>query len=92
MKGKHMKKFVAIVASCVLLASYSALAEPSAADQKWLTAVQKMAENGQTKISTPSPERLKLVKDWATQQGYQAEVTKTDTGFSVELQKHLAKN
>jgi len=86
-----MKKFVAIMAGCLMLAGSSAMAEPSATDQKWLTAVQKMVEDGQTRVSTPSEKRVKLLKEWAAKQGLPVEVTKTDAGFSIELQKKVAK-
>ena len=87
-----MKKYVVIVGGCLLLLGNSAMAEPSAPDLKWLTAVQKMVEDGQTKIATPSEERVKLIKEWAAKQGFSLEVTKTDTGFSIELHKKVAKN
>jgi rRNA maturation endonuclease Nob1 len=87
-----MKKFVAIMAGCLLLGGFSAMAEPGATDQKWLTAVQKMVEDGQTRVSTPSEERVKLLKEWAAKQGLSVEVTKTDAGFSIKLQKKVAKN
>jgi rRNA maturation endonuclease Nob1 len=87
-----MKKFVAIMAGCLMLGGFSAMAEPSATDQKWLTAVQKMVEDGQTRVSTPSEERVKLLKEWAAKQGLAVQVTKTDAGFSIELQKKVAKN
>ena len=87
-----MKKSVAMIASCLSLVGSSVLAEPSVADQKWLTVAQKMVEDGQSKVSTPSEERVKLLKEWAEKQGHSLQVTKTETGFSIELHKKLAKN
>jgi hypothetical protein len=69
-----------------------ALAEPSAADQKWLAAVQKMVEKGQTKVSTPSQERVKLLQTWANQHGLSVVVTQADSNYKLEVTKTIAKN
>jgi len=87
-----MRKLVVITAMGLLVACYCSLAESSPADQKWLTIVQKMVEEGQTKVSTPSEERVKLLKEWAAKQGLSVEVTKTDAGFSIGIHKQVAKN
>lgn len=81
-----MKKLNVLLLAGLLAASTTALAgEPSAADQKWLEVVQKMAANGPQQVSTPSEERMKLLKDWADKNGYQVKVTKLDTGYRIEL-------
>lgn len=85
-----MKKLALLVA--VLTFCVAASAEPTAADQKWLEAVQKMVAAGQTKISTPNQERVTLLKNWAGGQGYSVEVVKTDAGYRIELTKHLARD
>jgi hypothetical protein len=92
MKGNVMKKPFAIVASCLLLAGSVVLAAPSEADQKWIAAVQKMIQDGQSKISTPSEERVELLKAWAAKQGLASSVTKSQNGFTIELQKKVVKN
>jgi len=61
-----MKKTVAIICGCLLTASVALAAEPTEADQKWLTVVTKMVESGNTEISTPSEVRANLLKDWAS--------------------------
>ena len=87
-----MKKII-IVAIGFLLTLSPVLADgPSAADQKWLTAVQKMVAEGQTKVSTPNKERLSLLKEWAKKNGYSVEVTQNDAGYHIGLSKTLAKN
>jgi hypothetical protein len=83
---KRLALLVAVLGFC--LAAY---AEPTAADQKWLEAVQKMVIAGQTKVSTPSQERVTMLKNWAGGQGYSVEVVKTDAGYRVDLTKHLAR-
>jgi hypothetical protein len=87
-----MRKIAAVIASCLLIAGSSAMADPSANDQKWLEAVQKMVEKGQTRISTPNQERVDLLKKWATEKGYSVEVARTDSGYRVDLAKSVARN
>jgi hypothetical protein len=87
-----MKKII-IVAIGFLLTLSPVLADGTApADQKWLTAVQKMVAEGQTKVSTPNKERLTLLKEWAKKNGYSVEVTQNDAGYHIDLSKTLAKN
>lgn len=93
-----MKRLASIVLGGLLVASLPALAQsnasknPNSADKQWLTAVKKMVVEGQSTVSTPSEERVTLLKDWATKEGYSAKVTKTEKGFRVSLAKSLAKN
>ena len=63
-----MMKKIALVAG-LLMVGFSVLAAPVEADQKWLEAVQKMVEKGKNKVSTPSQERVDLVKKWAAAKG-----------------------
>jgi len=86
-----MKRIIAI--ACVGMWSISsALAgEPSQNDQKWLTAIEKKITQGDTKVSTPSEERVNLLKEWAGKNGYSATVTKSDATYRIELSKGLAK-
>ena len=85
-----MKKLVALWLGCVLTFGLTALGEPSQADQKWLQAVQKMVAKGESKVSTPIEARASLLKEWANKNGYTAKVLKTETGYSIEVSKHLA--
>jgi len=87
-----MKKIIAATAGFLLIACSVALAQPSTADQKWLEVVQKMVEKGQTKLSTPSLERVKLLKDWAAKNGFTVTVTQADSSYKLEVSKTLAKN
>jgi hypothetical protein len=87
-----MKKISKLLTGCFLACALTVVAEPNQADQKWLDAVQKMVAKGETKVSTHSEERAKLLKDWASKKGYSAEVTKTEAGFRVVLTKTLAQN
>ena len=77
---------------CMLLVGASVMAAPDAADQKWFEAVQKMVVKGQVKVSTPKQERVVLLKKWATEKGFTVQVTKSDSGFVLELSKSIAKN
>ena len=87
-----MKKVIIATAGFLLIACSVALAEPGAADQKWLEVVQKMVEKGQTKLSTPSPERVKLFQTWASQHGLTVAVTRADSNYKIEVTKPVAKN
>jgi len=88
-----MKKLVVLsLSSLVLGVCLTASAEPNQADQKWLGEVQKMVTKGESKVSTPSEERVNLLKTWDKEHGYTVKVTKTEAGYKVELVKHLAKN
>lgn len=85
-----MKKIVIVALGCLLTFGLAFAAEPSAADQKWLTAVEKMVTDGQTKVSTPSKDRVTLLQDWAGKKGYSVQVAKTETGYQVTLSRTLA--
>ncbi len=87
-----MKKIALVMLGCLVLNVSSALAEPTAADQKWLGAVQKMVDAGKNKVSTPSQDRVELLKKWAGPKGITVTVSKTEAGYQLELSKNLAKN
>jgi hypothetical protein len=87
-----MRRFLALLAGCLLLAAAAVAEDPSPADQKWLAAVEKMAARGQTRVSTPSESRAQLLQQWAGKNGYSAKVEKTDNGYSIEVTKGLARN
>lgn len=82
-----MKRIIAIACGVLLSISSALASEPSQADQKWLTVVQKMVSQGETKISTPSEDRVQLLKEWAGKNGYTADVTKREASYRVELSK-----
>jgi hypothetical protein len=90
--GKSMKKLALLTLGCLLTFQLTALAEPAPADQKWLEAVKTMVINGETKISTPSQERVDLLKEWAAKNGYSVQVAKTERGFRLDVSRRLAKN
>jgi hypothetical protein len=85
-----MKKLTALTAACVLIAGLSFAGQPSAADQKWLEVVQKKVTDGQTKLSTPSEERVTLLKEWAGKNGYTVAVNQSENGYRLELAKNVA--
>ena len=88
---KVMKKIIA-PALCALLFTASALAaEPTAADQKWLQAVEQKITAGDTQVSTPSAARVDLLKKWAEKNGYAVAVVKNDTGFRLDVSKDIAR-
>ena len=82
-----MKRLVVLALSGVLVSFCltAVSAEPSKADQKWFEAVQKMVASGEHKLSTPNETRANLLKDWGKEKGYTVKVTKTDTGYSIEV-------
>lgn len=84
-----MKKLVCLIA--LVAATSLAIAETKEADKKWLDVVQKMVTDGKTQISTPSQERVDLLKEWGRKQGYSVSVNKTEAGFRLELTKLVAK-
>lgn len=93
-----MKKKLIAVAGLALVACAVIASEPNVADQKktanqkWLTVIQKIVEKGETKISIPSEDRVKLLKDRAAKKGYSAEVTKTEAGFKLDVTRNIPKN
>jgi hypothetical protein len=87
-----MKKTIVAIVGLILIACNVVLADSSTADQKWLGAVQKMVQQGQTKVSTPSDGRVKLIQDWAQKNSYSVTVTKSDTSFQLEITRSVAKN
>jgi putative hemolysin len=82
-----MTRIAALALVLLLSFSYLANAEPSEADNKWLGAVQSMVAEGKTKISTPSVERVNLLKEWCAQKGYTVQVTRTESHYSIEVRK-----
>lgn len=86
-----MKKLLALTYICVLATS-GVLAgnAPTEADQKWLQAVEKKVTAGESKVSTPAPQRVELLKQWASNNGYTAQVTQSDNSYRIELSKSLA--
>ncbi|MCU0784085.1 MAG: hypothetical protein MUF81_08580 [Verrucomicrobia bacterium] len=85
-----MKQIIAIACGGLLSISSALAGEPSQGDQKWLTAIEQKVAQGDTKISTSSEERVKLLKEWAGTKGYTVVVTKCDASYRVELSKSLA--
>lgn len=85
-----MKTLIALTFGCALVLNSALAAEPSAADQKWLTVVEKKVSDGETRVSTPSVERVNLLKQWAAKKNLSVEVTKTDAGYRIELSKRVA--
>jgi hypothetical protein len=79
-----MKKLAVLLLGCLMTVGSAIAGEPNAADQKWLEAVEKMVVKGET-VSTPNESRVALLKDWAGKEGYSIKVTKTDTGYSIEV-------
>ena len=88
-----MKRITIVALGCLLTLNIALAADPAPSDQKWLTAVEKMVTQGGTTISTPSKDRVDLLKDWAKKKGFSIEVTKSDKGYRAELSaKRTAKN
>ena len=86
-----MKRLVALVLSGSLITlALVASAETKPSDQKWLETVEKMVAKGEHKVSTPKEERVSLLKKWGKENGYTVKVTKTETGYKIELAKDLA--
>lgn len=85
-----MKKLTALTAACVLIAGLAFAGQPNEADQKWLEVVQKKVTEGQTKVSTPSQERVTLLKEWAGKNGYTVAVNQSEHGYRLELAKNVA--
>jgi hypothetical protein len=85
-----MKRIIAIACGSLLILGSTLAGELNQVDQKWLTAIEKKVAQGDTKISTPSEERVNLLKDWAGKNGYSATVTKNEGSYRVELSKSLA--
>ena len=48
--------------------------------------------SGKNKVSTPSQERVELVKKWAGEKGFTVTVSKIEAGYQLELSKNIAKN
>ena len=86
-----MKKITVIALGCLLTLNLAFAGDPTPEDQKWLTAVEKKVADGQTEISTPSQDRVALLKDWAGKKGYTVEVTASGTNYSLKISKDLAK-
>ena len=87
-----MKKITVIALGCLLTLNLALAGDPTPSDQKWLEAVKNMVAEGQTTISTPSKDRIDMLKDWAKQNSYSVEVTQKDQGYRATLSKSVAKN
>lgn len=74
----------------MFITSVAFAGQPSEADQKWLQVVEKKINAGQTQVSTPAPERVTLLKEWASSNGYTTQVTQTSTSYRVDLSKSIA--
>lgn len=85
-----MKKLAALLLGCLLAFDFTAMAQAKDADQKWLEAVEKMVAKGEKKVTTPAETRVNLLKEWGSKKGYTVKVTKTETGFNIELTRQLA--
>lgn len=83
-----MKKIAVLIVGLALTFSYVAQAEVSDADKKWLKVVETMVAEGKTKVTTPSQSRADLAKEWAAKSGYTVQVSKTATGFQLDLSKN----
>ena len=84
-----MKKSIALLMGLSLVVCFTAAAEPSVADQKWLEVAQKIITKGETRISTPSQVRVTLLKEWAAKKGWAIEVTKTESGYRLERSRSI---
>ncbi len=82
---KNMKKIAAFALGLFLASTLVSFAEPTEADKKWLGAVKTMVTEGKNKVTTPSQERVDLLKKWGADQGYTVKVTKTEKGFALEV-------
>jgi hypothetical protein len=86
-----MKRILALASICMLATSgVCADNNSNEADQKWLQAVEKKIVAGESKVSTPVAERVDLLKRWATDNGYTAQVVQADNNYRIELSKSLA--
>lgn len=79
-----MKKLTVLL-GCLLIAGFAVAGEPTAADQKWLQAVEKMVIKGEKSVSTPNEDRVGLLKEWAAKNGYSLKVTKNDASYRIEV-------
>jgi len=86
-----MKYLFALTVACLLVTSSSPAEETPTVNQRWLAAVKHKVTSGDTRISTPLPERLALLKTWATENGYSLEITKFADNFRVNVVKPIAK-
>jgi hypothetical protein len=86
-----MKRIIAITCVSLFTLGSAFAGEPSQADQKWLTVIEKKVGQGDTQVSTPSEERVNLLKEWAGKNAYSVTVTKSEGSYRIELSKSLAK-
>jgi hypothetical protein len=88
-----MKKVISALVGVCWIAGTVAIAAPSESDQKWLDTVQKMVERGNNRVTTPSNERVNLVKDWSAKSGMTVKVTQAGSSYTMEItSSRLAKN
>jgi len=82
-----MKKLLALASVCMFITTAATAAEPSQADQKWLQVVEKKITSGETQVSTPAKERAELLREWASSNGYSAQVTQSGQSYRIDLAK-----
>ncbi len=85
-----MKRLFACTAAFLLITNLTFAGKPTEADQKWLQVVEKKITAGEMQVATPAPERVTLLKEWASARGYSTQVTQNGKSFRVELSKSLA--
>jgi len=82
-----MKRIILAAVGCFFALNLALAGELSAADQKWITVVEKMVAEGQNTISTPNKDRIELLKDWAKKNGYAIQVAANNQGYRVTVSK-----
>jgi hypothetical protein len=82
-----MKKLPVMLLALALASAAAFAVTTTEADQRWLSAVEKMVQEGKTQISTASEERLALAKNWAATQGYETQVTRIGQSYQVTFSK-----
>jgi hypothetical protein len=87
-----MRLFPVLLLGGSLICNFTALAETNPSDQKWLEVVEKKVAKGEHKVTTHSEERVNLLKAWGKENGYSVHVTKTESGYTIEITKGLASN
>lgn len=81
-------KIIQIIICAALISVTAAVgSESSEADQRWIKAVEQKIASGPTTITTPSETRAKLAESLARKQRRLVIVTKTDSGFSIQVRE-----
>lgn len=86
-----MKRITALVLSGLLFTSLALVGAPNEADQKWLKAVEQKITAGGNNVTTPSQDRVDLLKTWAEKNGYSVTIAKVETTFRISVNKNLAR-